>query len=70
MLASGPVQRPVGPFYLCLPPWLKPLVTPLIIAMQNKKYKKEDILTSLNVLEDYFISHEKNGHALQKEDVW
>jgi len=23
-----------------------------------------------NVLEDYFISYEKIGHVLQKEDVW
>jgi len=38
--------------------------------MQNKKCKKEDILTFLNVLGYYFTSHEKNGHVLQKEDVW
>jgi len=37
--------------------------------MQNKKFKKEEILTFLNVLGHYFISHEKNGHVLQKEDV-
>jgi len=24
----------------------------------------------LNVLEEYFISHEKSGYVLQKEDVW
>jgi len=47
-----------GPFYLSLPPRLKPLVTPVIIAMQNKKCKKEDILTILNVLGDYLISHQ------------
>jgi len=46
------------PFYLSLPPWLKPLVTQLIIAKKNKKCKKEGILAFLNVLEDYFISHE------------
>jgi len=65
-----PVQWPVGPFYLSLPPWLKPFVTPLIIFVQNKKCKKEDILTFLNVLGYYFISHEKSGHVLQREDVW
>jgi len=27
-------------------------------------------LTFFNVLGDYFISHEKRGHAIQKEDVW
>ena len=59
----GPVQWPVGFFNLSLLPWRKTLVTPLIIAMQNKKCKKEEILTFLNVLEDYFISHEKSGHA-------
>jgi len=41
-----------------------------MIAMQNKKCEKEDILTFLNVLGDYFISYEKSGHVLQKEDVW
>jgi len=30
----------------------------------------EDILTFFNVLGDYFISHEKNWHLLQKEDEW
>jgi len=66
-----PVQWPVGLFHLSLPPWLKPLLTSLIIiAMQNKKCKKEDILTFLNVLGDYFISHEHIEHVLQKEDVW
>jgi len=30
----------------------------------------EDILTFFNVLGEYFISHEKRGHVLQKEDVW
>jgi len=34
------------------------------------KCKKENILTVLNVLEDHFISHEKIGHVLQKEDVY
>jgi len=34
-----------------------------MIAMQNKKCKKEEILTVLNVLGDYFISHEKSGHV-------
>ena len=24
----------------------------------------------LNVLGEYFISHEKSGHVIQKEDVW
>jgi len=28
-----PIQWPVGPFYLSLLPWVKTLVTPLIIAM-------------------------------------
>jgi len=28
-----PVQWTVGPFYLSLPPWFKPFVTPLIIAV-------------------------------------
>jgi len=32
--------------------------------------QKEDILTFLNVLEDYFISHGKLGHVLRKHDVW
>jgi len=27
-------------------------------------------LTFLNLLEDHFVSHEKIGHVLQKEDVW
>jgi len=48
-----------GPFELSLPSWLKTLVTPLFIAMQNKKRKNEDILTFLNVLGDYFFSYEK-----------
>jgi len=48
-----PVQWPLGLFHLSLQPWLKPLVTTLIIAMQNKKCKKEDILTFLNVLGDF-----------------
>jgi len=52
------------------PPWFKPLITVLIIAMQHKKCKKEDMLTFLNVLGEYFISHEKRGHVLRKEDVW
>jgi len=38
--------------------------------MQNKKCKMENVLTFLNVLGDYFISHEKIGHVFQKEDVW
>jgi len=54
-----PVQWPVAAFYLSLPPWLKPLVTPLIIATKNKKCKKEGILAFFNVLGDYLISHEK-----------
>jgi len=66
VLASGPRTVASKPFYLSLPPWLKPLVTPLIIAMSNKKCKREDILTFLNVLGDHLISHEKSGHALQK----
>ena len=61
----SPVQWPVGSFYLSLPPWLKPLVPPLIIAMQNKKSEKEGILTFLNVLVDYLISHKKIGNVLQ-----
>jgi len=28
------------------------------------------MLTCLNVLGEYFISHDKRGHVLQKEDVW
>jgi len=28
-----------------------------------------DILTFLNVLGEYFISHEKSGHVIQKEDA-
>jgi len=36
----------------------------------NNKCKKEDILTFLNVLREYFISHEKSGHVIKKEDVW
>jgi len=68
-LASGPCAVASGLFYLSLPPWLKPSVTPQIIAMQNKICKKEDILTFLNVLGDSFISHEKCGLVLQKEDV-
>ena len=70
MLVNGPVQWPVGPFYLSLPPWLKPFITPLIITIQNKKCKKDDILTFLDVLGDYFISHEKIGHVVQKNEVW
>jgi len=27
-------------------------------------------LTFLNLLGDNLISHEKSGHALQKEDLW
>jgi len=27
-------------------------------------------LTFLNVLKKYFISNEKRGHVIQKEDVW
>jgi len=34
-----------------------------MIAMQNKKSKKEEILTLLNVLGDYFSSYEKSGHV-------
>ena len=45
------------------------MVTPLIIAMQNKKCTKEDILTFFNVLGEYFIFLEKSGHVLQKEGV-
>jgi len=70
VLASGPRQWPVGPFYLNLPPCLKTFLTPVLIAMQNKECEKTDILTFLNALADYFISHEKSGHVLQKEDVW
>jgi len=29
--------------------------------------KKEYIL---NILGEYFISHEKSGHVIKKEDVW
>jgi len=29
-----------------------------------------NILTYLNIQGDYFISHEKSGHVLRKEDVW
>jgi len=36
--------------------------------MSNNKCKKEDILTFLNVLREYFIFHEKSGHVIQKED--
>jgi len=36
--------------------------------MSNNKCKKEDILTFLNVLVEYSISHEKSGHVIQKED--
>jgi len=28
------------------------------------------MLTCLNVLGEYFISHEKRGHVHQKEDRW
>ena len=38
--------------------------------MQNKKCKKEVMLAVLNVLGEYFISHEKRRHVLQKEDAW
>jgi len=37
--------------------------------MQNKKCWKKDVLTFFNILGDYFISHEKIGHVLQKQDV-
>jgi len=57
-----PVQWPVVPVYQSLPPWSKPLDTPLITAVQNKKCKK-DILTFFNVLGYYFICHEKSGHV-------
>jgi len=30
----------------------------------------EDILKFSNALGEYFISHEKSGHVLQKEGVW
>jgi len=50
------------------PPWLKPLIAPLIITMSNNKCKKEDVLTFLNVLGEYFIFHEKSGRVIQKED--
>jgi len=33
-------------------------------------YKGGCFLTFLNVVGDYFISHEKSGHAIQKEDIW
>jgi len=32
--------------------------------------QKEVILTFSNVLGEYFISHEKSGHVLQKESIW
>jgi len=32
--------------------------------------QKGDILTLVNVLREYFISHGKSGDVLQKEDVW
>jgi len=38
--------------------------------MQNRKCKKGDIFTFSNVPGEYFISHEKSGHVLQKEGVW
>jgi len=41
----------------------------MLIAMQIKEFEK-NILTFLNVLGGYFISHEKSGHVLQKEDIW
>jgi len=58
-----------GPLLAKFPPWIKPLVTPLIITMLNNKCKKEDMLKFLNVLGGYFISHEKSGHVNQ-DDVW
>jgi len=27
-------------------------------------------LTFLNILGEYFISHEKSGHVIKKDDVW
>jgi len=37
--------------------------------LNNNKCKKENILIFLNVFVEYFISHEKSGHAIKKEDV-
>ena len=36
----------------------------------KQEMQKEDILTFLNVLGEYFISLEKSGHVFQKEGVW
>jgi len=56
----------VGPFQLSFPSYLKPLVTVLIIAMQKKKCKKDDVLTFVNVLGEYFNSHENVDMCFKK----
>jgi len=70
-LASGPHTVPSRRFLIAF----SNLAQTYSYATDYYSYAKcemqrEDILTFLNVLGEYFISHEKRGHVLQKEDIW